>query len=478
MTRLTTLLLVVIFAMAGCTPKTGISTNPSPIPLPDAYSTGEDGTTGAATADGPHRDRWWLEFDDPQLHSYIDRALNSNFSLRATRERLIQARAVARKAGADLVPSVDGRLNVSEKQRRENSSTTSESDLLIGIAADYELDLWNRLQSTEEAALLDANARNEDLQAAALTIAAQVANVWYQLIESNRQLQLLKQQQEVNELGLELIRVRFTAGQIGIADLLQQQQLIESKNGEQALQKVTSETLFNQLAILTGSSPGELLLPEMPEITEFPPLPSTGIPADLLTNRPDIKSDYLELKAADKRVAAAIADRYPKISITADLNSSGSSTGDLFDNWLASLAANLLTPIIDGGKRKAEVDRTSAVAREKLNTYSQTVITAVGEVEDALSREREQRAYLDSLEIQLSLATRTIANVRDRYKQGAEDYQRVLTALLSQQGLERNLLSGKRQLITYRVDLYRALGGTAIAPGQSDNIRQEQESGQ
>ena len=95
----------------------------------------------------------------------------------------------------------------------------------------------------------------------------------------------------------------------------------------------------------------------------------------------------------------------------------------------------------------------SASAREKLNLYSQDVLTAVGEVEDALTQEEEQKNYLLSLEIQLGLASETLTTVRERYKQGLVDYQRVLTALLSHQNLERNLLTARRQLIAYRIDL-------------------------
>ena len=106
------------------------------------------------------------------------------------------------------------------------------------------------------------------------------------------------------------------------------------------------------------------------------------------------------------------------------------------------------------------------MAREKLSDYRQSIIEAVGEVEDALIQESEQTKFIYSLELQLELANKTLANLRDRYKQGLEDYQRVLTALLSQQGLEQNLLNARQQLISYRIDLYRALGGNMqeIAP--------------
>lgn len=445
--------IVFILAISACTPTAQIPLDSTPVLLPKAFS-----QQGQQRLNKP----WWQDIGDPKLQILIERGLANNQNLRLIAERLLQAEALARQAGADLLPSLDVNGTTSKTRTHNNGLTGSRTNLLIGLAAAYEIDLWGRLQAKEDAALFDARAGSEDIQTAALSLAAQLANVWYQLAASYSQLELLGQQQEVNRMGLELIQLRFNAGQIGIADVLQQKQLIESTTGELVQQRSTAKTLEHQLAILTGVSPGMFQMPGTPALINLPPLPSTGVPLDLLANRPDIRSRYASLLAADKRIAAAVADRYPRLSISADLNTSGSSAHNLFDNWLASLAANIVGPIVDGGSRQAEVDRTSAAAREKLHAYGEALLVAVGEVEDALVQEKEQRLLINSLEIQLDLATRTLLSVRDRYKQGAENYQRVLIALLSQQGLQRSLVSGMQQLISYRIDLYRALGGQTL----------------
>lgn len=441
--------LALLLTLAGCTTTSHLIIETPPVALPAAFS--QQGSMQLSA-------QWWQDLEDPALRQLIVQALTGNMSLLGARERLLQAEAVARQAGAALSPTLDAQSSASETRTRNDNSSSSTSNLLLGLAAGYEIDLWGRLQARQDAALLDVSGSSEDLQTAALSLAAQLATTWYQLAASYSQLELLKQQQEVNTLGLQLIQLRFNAGQIGIADVLQQQQLIESKSGEMARQRAAVSQLEHQLAILTGVSPGMLSLPEQPKLIDLPPLPATGIPLDLLNSRPDIRSSYFAVLAADRRVAVAIADRYPRLSISADLTTSGTA-GELFDNWLESLAANIVGPLIDGGSRQAEVDRTSAAARESLYAYSQTILSAIGEVEDALIQEAEQRKLIASLEVQLDLATKTIRNVRDRYKLGAEDYQRVLTALLSQQALQRNVLTARQQLIDFRISLYRALGG-------------------
>lgn len=457
--------MLLVLAISACTPTTQVPLNNTPVLLPKAFS-----------QQGQQRlnETWWQGIGDPKLQILIERGLANNQNLLIIGERLLQAEALARQAGADLMPSLDANGSASTIKTRNDGSTESRSNLLIGLAAAYEIDLWGRLQAKEDAAIFDARAGSEDVQTAALSLAAQLANVWYQLAASYSQLELLGQQQEVNRMGLELIQLRFNAGQIGIADVLQQKQLIESTTGELAQQRSTAKTLEHQLAILTGVSPEMFQIPGTPALINLPSLPSTGVPLDLLVNRPDIRSRYASLLAANKRIAVAIADRYPRLSISADFNTSGSNAHNLFDNWLASLAANIVGPILDGGSRQAEVDRTSAAAREKLHAYGEALLVAVGEVEDALVQEKEQRLLINSLEIQLDLATRTLLSVRDRYKQGAEDYQRVLIALLSQQGLQRSLVSGSQQLISYRIDLYRALGGQTLV--DITDIEQQKES--
>jgi outer membrane protein TolC len=165
------------------------------------------------------------------------------------------------------------------------------------------------------------------------------------------------------------------------------------------------------------------------------------------------------LQAADRRVAAAVADLFPRLSLTGRASTTDEQIEDLFDDWLASLAANLLAPLIDGGRRLAEVERNQAVSAEIFHIYSQRVLEALAEVENALTQEQRLQEYLVSINRQLKLAEQATERIRDRYLNGAEDYQRILGALLSRQLLQRTRLSAQRELFVNRVNLCRALAG-------------------
>lgn len=416
--------------------------------LPERFSTSGDIATAAS---------WWLDFEDDALTRLIDQALSDNFSLLLARERITEAQAIARRTGASLAPTIDGQGAASST--RNHTADTGGENFLLGLAASYEIDLWGRLRNQRDAASLDALATSADYHTAGISLAAETAIIWYQLVESQLQLALLTGQKETNATILELISLQFRAGQVGIADVLQQRQLVESTLGVMALLTADIQVKKNQLAILTGVAPGIMQLPPPGQLITLPPLPTTGIPVDLLTKRPDIAGSMLRLQAADQRVAAAIAERLPRLAISAELSTTGANTSDLFNNWFSTLAANLFGPIIDGGQRQAEVARNESIARQRLYAWQQSVLEAIGEVEDSLVREKQQQINLRSLQTQLEYATQTVDHVAHRYRQGAEDYQRVLLALLSQQSLQRTLLAGKLQLIQYRIALYRALSG-------------------
>jgi len=420
----------------------------SPIDLPASFS---------MPGEVPPRAQWWLDFQDDDLTLLIDKAIGDNFSLQAAREKINEARAIARQAGAALVPGLDAQGTAAST--RDYTTDSSRETFSLGLAASYEIDLWGRVRSQRDAAVLDAKATAGDYHTAVISLTAQVALTWYQLVEADLQLDLLQKQQQTNTKVLQLISAQFRTGKVGIADVLQQRQLVESTIGDLAGLRADRDILSNQLAILQGVAPTSTVKPQHVQLPTLPPLPKTGIPFDLLTQRPDIDSSLLRLQAADNRVAAAVADRLPRLSISADLSTSGEKSADLFNNWFSTLGANLFSPLFDGGRRKAEVARNESIAEQLFYRYGQTLLEAIGEVEDSLVREKEQQVVLGSLETQLQYAADTIDNITIRYRQGAENYQRVLLALLSHQSLQRSILTSRRQLIAFRISLYRALSG-------------------
>lgn len=404
------------------------------------------------------QEKWWLAFNDESLNQLIGMALSGNFELKSIKNRLEQAHAVARKSGAASFPRLDGSVSTSRSLSQSDDLGKVTTDISsIGIAASYELDLWGRISANTQAAESDFLASQEALNAAAISLSAEVAVTWYRLIDQQRQIELLKQQHRTDKKHLDAVTGRFRAGQITSTDLLQQRQKVEATLGEKALVESRLQQLKHQLALLSGQPLKTNISPKAEKFPQLSALPTLGIPSERLKQRPDVRQAYFQVQAADQRAAVAISERFPRISLTAKLDFDAS---ELFNSWLSNLAANLLVPIIDGGQRKAEVDRSEAVRSEVLNRYKQTVLIALKEVEDALVQERHQQQWLNHLSQQLSLSETVVEQTRQHYIHGEMDFFRFLSAVSSHQKLQRNQLQAEGELIEYRINLYRALAGS------------------
>ena len=447
--RLALALALLAGALPSCAPQ---ARSPAPpVDVPGAFS-----RTGAQAAP----DRWWLALDDPQLGALVDQALAGNMDLRVLWDRLDQAAASARREGAAFWPSATGDATATRTRwKTRDEQPTYATAIVLGVAAAYEVDLWGRIRATVAASDLETRATREDLEAGAMTLTASVASTWYQIVAQREQVALLEAQIDTNEKYLDLVAQRFRHGKVTAIDVLQQRQLVEATRAEKVLAESRLRVLEHQLAILVGRAPQAPVALAGGRLPALPHLPATGLPADLVRKRPDIRSAYLRLQEADQHVAAAVADLFPRLSLGAGAETSSEQLRDLLDNWLATLAANVLAPLLDGGQRDAEIRRTRAVASERLHAYGQAVLLALGEAENALVQERQQQLYLTSVEQQLDLAAKATEQTRQQYVQGSPDYLRVLDALQSQQQLQLQRLQAQRDLIGFRIDLYRALGG-------------------
>lgn len=442
-------LLCALCGIAGC--QTTTRNFQSPVEVPSSWTQSHDGERLP--------EQWWTALGDSSLDDLVDRALDENFTLRMAWDRLSQANAIARREGADTSPTVDITGGVGRTRTQNGTGTTYATDWDLGLSASYEFDLWGRVRSTQDAALLDAMTAEEDVYTSAISLSADIASRWYEYAEQSQRIKVIKRQNLNNQDVLEIITAQFRAGQNRAEDVLRQQNLVESNLGDLAVAQRQAETIRLQLLILLGLSPDETLPIGLPALIDLPPIPKLGLPAALLHQRPDVRSAYREVQAADRRTAAAIADQYPSISLSASVGTSGNRVSDLFDNWGANLAANLVQPLIDGGRRESEVDRTLAITSESINNYAQVVLNALHEVETALSQERQQLLYVQSLDRQFETAQKVVERVRDSYLSGQSEYLNVLDAQTTVQQLELRQLEARRILINYRVDLSRALAG-------------------
>ena len=453
--------------VAGCSVHPVSESPASPIDLPDQYaqSSGDE-----ATDDAPVAGRWWEAFGDPELDHLVDEALARNFQLGAAWARLEQAESVIMAQSSASWPQISAQLDVARRRQVVVFGALGRQEFEVNsfglsVPVSYEVDLWNRVGHGVSAAGFDALASRDDVEALALTLVANVVEAWLGLLQQRSLRALIGDQHRTNEVYAELVQLRFEHGLGTALDVYQQQQRLRATAAQLAQADGNEEVARQQLAVLTGRMPGAFRgqigqLPEPTRMPAVPPLPATGIPADLLLRRPDVRAARRRVIAQDHRVGAAIADQLPRFNFQASIGLSSPSIEDLLSSFVWSLASSLLAPVLDGGRRAAEVRRNRAALRERVQTFAQTLLTAMLEVENALAQERQIAVQMTHLDGQLEATRATLTEAQRRYREGLSDYLPVLTALSGVQGIEQQRLASERQFLSQRVQLARALGGT------------------
>ena len=413
---------------------------------------------------------WWTDFGDPALDEVVVAALEQNYDLQAAALRLEQAMADSRGAAADLLPTLQVGLSGSKRKQNfigfpipgaeDRVLSTVFSNYGVSLDTSWEADLWGRLRSGARAALADLQSQAADLQAAQLSLAGQTVKAWFAAAEAEQQLSLAKE--TVTSFGgtADQVRERFEQGLRPSLDVrlalsnLSNAEALRAQRGQQLDSTVRQlEVLLGQYASGTLDTPS--ILPDTP-----PSIPG-GLPADLVSRRPDLIAAERRVAATGQRLQVARADLYPSISLTANTGTSTGALADLlrgnFGVW--SFLSNLVQPLFQGGRLRAGVDRAEAREAEELALYANTALQAYSEVETALAAEAllaERQNHLES-SVEQSRAAEELAD--DRYRTGLGDFIAVLESQRLALQAEGDLIAARRQRLENRVDLYLALGG-------------------
>ena len=486
---------------------------------PDSHSFSESNAPDAFTLyedTAPVPDRWWELFTSEELDRLVDQALADNLSLQQIYARMTQAEMLARQAGALRWPTLDTTSTISSTVRHldtgeaplsdlellnrnltavntliggapaagadaatvlrsaqtrlraadtlltsppSSSTTTTTHSYRFGLASGFEVDLWGRLHAAHEAARLEYEATREDAYAAMLSLSGSVVRQWLAVAAQRQELELIRKQLRLNKTTLELMELRYRNGLATALDVFQQRQIVAQTESLIPPLESSIQVNLHELAVLLGKAPREDLGLAAETLPGLGPLPAPGLPADLLAYRPDVRAAGLQLHTAQWRIAAARANRLPALRLTGSASYGAEEWSLVFDNWMASLAGSLTGPIFDAGQRKAEVERTRAVAEERLARYRERVLQSVKEVENGLLRETKQAEYIEALRRELEVARSGHQQAEERYRKGLNDYLPVLSALTQIQVLERRLVQAEYARHEQRVVLCVALGG-------------------
>lgn len=414
---------------------------------------------------------WWKNFGDTNLDSLITLAVRSNLDLRIAESRVREARAERAVAAGGLWPSLGGTAGYSRNRYGAHEYPPLAS---FGIPLDYnlysagfdaawELDIFGGTRRATEAAQAEVGAAEFGRRDTLVSLLAEVARNYLEARGYQARLAIARQNIKVQTEILDLTRSRY---QNGLSSDLDVQQATALLNATEA-QVPSLETGFQQtahhLAILLGQPPGTLLAEMSTEkpIPLTPPMVPVGLPSDLLGRRPDVRRAERALAAANARIGVAKADLFPKFSLTGTVGVQSSSAGNWFNYgsryWSAGPTAQW--DLFEAGRVRANVRVQNARQEQALARYEQTALTALEDVENALTAYAKEQNRRQSLARSAEANRQALELSNQLYKSGLADFLSVLDSERSLYAAQDALTQSDQTIALNLVQLYKALGG-------------------
>ncbi|WP_315761394.1 efflux transporter outer membrane subunit [Sphingomonas sp. Y38-1Y] len=463
------LLLACAVPLAGCAAGPDYRpAAPSELGVPPAYS-----VPGTATVEDLRR--WWDRFDDPLLRRLVEQAAPDNLDVAQAVARLRQAREQLVQARAAFLPSLSGSAGYSRRQAITggsqqtqlpdgtiiNTGQGSTDNFSLGLDASYQADLFGGIRRSVEGARATYEATGYDYATVLVSTQAEIARNYILARAAQAQIANARQSLGIQDENLEIAGFRVQAGLVSSLDAEQ----ARAQRAQTAATIPSLEATYNssvsRLGVLTGQAPGALKA-EMAAVRPIPRGPAivgTGIPADTLRQRPDVRSAERGLAAATAQIGVTEAQLYPALGFSGGINTAANVIGSLGDIITGTLFAGLNQLIFDGGRTRAAVRSQRAAADAAFLAYKSSVLTGLEDVENAVVALRTAQDRTVQFRIALDAANNSAILARSQYRAGLTDF-----TTLNQ--TETQLLSARNSLTTAASDeasalvqLFSALGG-------------------
>jgi multidrug efflux system outer membrane protein len=414
---------------------------------------------------------WWTVFGDQSLNSLEQRAMHDNPNVRAAAQRLVQAQAQLGVVRAGQLPSVNVQAGVSNQRTSAETSTglalghrsIEGNNYSAGLGFSWELDLWGRVRRIVEASDAQALAAQDDRDAVLLMLSSQVATAYWQLRGLDAELAILRNALATRRESQELIEARFNAGLSNELDVSRTR--IERANAEADLHEAQRQrnTLEHALAVLVGASPSApIVAPSQEAALPQPPGIPVGLPASLLGQRPDLAASVETLRSFNAQIGVAQGAFYPALSLTGNYGYASESLRNLAQGSARQFSIGPLAlslPVFDAGRNRANLKLAQARYDEAVANHEGRLLTALREVEDALSDVQQRQQQGDVQAQAQQAAARALLVAQARYDRGVSTYLDVTDAQRSTLAADRAAAQIRTQRLLAAVSVARALGG-------------------
>jgi NodT family efflux transporter outer membrane factor (OMF) lipoprotein len=459
MMRFSVLLSASVIGLTGCASLSGLSKikPEATIVAPAQVTPVAPVWDEAAPEDLPTTD-WVGSFSDGTLTQLVNEALGSNTNIKGAAARFEAAAARAKIARADKLPSV----NASGSYSRTESNLPFQipTNIDFGVTANWEADLWGRIRDGVNASNFELGASQADYAGARLSIAGQVSQAWFDLIEARLLTELSERDVDTQERALRLTQRRFEGGVTGSSDVRLARSSVANARALQASREQRLSAVTRQLEVLLRRYPAEEIQ-AAPDLPTLPRLSGAGTPGYVLRKRPDILALEQRLKAQGLQIDIARKNLLPTLSLRGTTSLGATSFAEIFDidALVLRLIANTAMPIFQGGRIKANIAQQEAILKQQLESYAGAALTAYLEVENALDAEQRLLERETALRTSLNEARQAEDRLELRYTEGLATILQLLDAQSRRLSAEGQLIGARKERLANRVRMHVALGG-------------------
>lgn len=416
------------------------------------------------TNEDAHLKRWWTQFEDESLNWLVDQALTGNLDLKLAQARLHQARASQQLAEGGLYPAVSASTSRSRNKNSDAIAPQASRTLYdAGFDATWEIDVFGGNRRAVEASAADLAASQASLNNVRVSLVAELARNYIEFRSYQRRMAIARDNLASQSETLQLTEWRYQAGLASASEVEQARTSREQTRAGIPDIEVSLAAAANRIALLLGRNPGELhaMLAEQKPLPSVPASLATGIPADVLRQRPDLIAAERTLAAETARVGQKLAQRFPSLNLSGSFGWQAYSFAALggAGTITRALSGTLAATLFDGGRLRSQVDAQSAVQEQALVSYQSNVLSALEEVENALKSYAAARERVDARRNAAESARNAADLARNLYQSGLADFQQVLETQRTQLTTEDSLASAEAILRTSLITLYKALGG-------------------
>ena len=457
--RFSVLLSASVIGLTGCASLSGLSkikpeaTTVAPAQVTPVAPVWDE----AAPEDLPTTD-WVGSFSDGTLTQLVNEALGANTNIRGAAARFEAAAARAKIARADKLPSVNASGSYSRTETNLPFQVPTNID--FGVTANWEADLWGRIRDGVNASNFELGASQADYAGARLSIAGQVSQAWFDLIEARLLTELSERDVDTQERALRLTQRRFEGGVTGSSDVRLARSSVANAQALQASREQRLSAITRQLEVLLRRYPAEEIQ-AAPELPTLPRLSGAGTPGYVLRKRPDILALEQRLKAQGLQIDIARKNLLPTLSLRGTTSLGATSFAEIFDidALVLRLIANTAMPIFQGGRIKANIAQQEAILKQQLESYAGAALTAYLEVENALDAEQRLFERETALRTSLNEAREAEDRLELRYTEGLATILQLLDAQSRRLSAEGQLIGARKERLANRVRMHVALGG-------------------